>query len=228
MQKISRNKLSNKYNISNNQWQRRHDDLLNHLQDFFSIVEIQDSKTGYYYYEVPDILPDTIPKLPRKSNKQEKIADYEQFVGEHLSEDFEPMSKAKMSRDAIKDFAGEKYGHFSQENVCRVYVGPAMEKLGEKGQLIKWVNYNTYLPLTEEQQIYLKQCFSSYNITQEDVAEFGYEIIESGIIDNKKLTTMKERYENAMNQFKLKYEFRPVRARDWRKKKNEEKTFYVE
>lgn len=215
--KISRNEINQKYNISKSTWERRHDDLLEWLNDFFPIVEIKENNR--YYYEVPDELPDEIPKLPRKTNKQEKVKDYDNYVEDHLPIEFAPMSKAKMSRDAIADFGYEKYGHKSQEAVCKVYVGPAMERLGEKGKLIKWVNYYTYEELTPEQEEYRHQCFSNNNITEEIVAEFGWEIIQSGIIDNKKVESMRERYQNAIKQFKLKYDFTPVRTNDWRKKR---------
>ena len=37
--KISRSELSKKYNITNSQWQRRHDDLLEHINHYNSKIE---------------------------------------------------------------------------------------------------------------------------------------------------------------------------------------------
>ena len=214
--KISRSELSKKYNITNSQWQRRHDDLLEHINDFFSIEEIKEGR--YYYYIIPDELPDSIPTLPRKSRAKEKIIDYENYVDKHLPKEFAPMSKAKMSRDAIKDFGKEKYKHNSPESVARVYVGPAMEKLGEKSDNAVWVDYKTYIPLDEEQFKYLKHCFSDNNLSEEDFAELGYDLVKTGVVPNEKLKSVKDKYENSITQFKLKYGIIPIRTRNWRKR----------
>lgn len=67
--KVTRKQLSEKYGISKNDWNRKHDDLLEHLSDFFDIEEIKESN-GRYTYEVSDELPEFVPKLERKSNKE--------------------------------------------------------------------------------------------------------------------------------------------------------------
>lgn len=215
---ISRTKLSKKYNLKKYQWVSRHDDLLDHLKDFFPIEEVRNPENGYFYYEVPEELPDSIPKLPRKNDIQGKIKDYETFVDKNLPVEFQPMSKAKMSRDAIKDFGKNKYGHNSAAAVAERYVGPAMEKLGEKSPTAIWVDYKTYKPLDEEQCNYLKHCFSDNNLSDEDFTELGYDLVKTGIVSNEKLKSMKDRYENSITQFKFKYGITPIRTRNWRKK----------
>ena len=47
----TRKELSQKYNIPRSQWDKKHDDLLDHLQDFMNIKEIK-SETGRYTYEI--------------------------------------------------------------------------------------------------------------------------------------------------------------------------------
>ena len=41
---VTRKQLNEKYAISKSQWDRRHDDLLEHLQDFMGIREIKSKK----------------------------------------------------------------------------------------------------------------------------------------------------------------------------------------
>lgn len=211
MQKISRSQLTKKYNIARWAWESRHDDLLDYLNDFFSIKEIKE-KTRYYY-EVPDELPDTIPPLPRKNNKQEKIEDYEQYVINNLPEKPAPLSKSKMARDAINDFGNEKYGHYSYKSVANIYVGPAMEKHGEHGMKMVWVDINTYLPLTEEQEEFLHECFRQVHLSELEMAnafkKYAQEQDISEEIDN---------FNKAISMFRMRFAFRPISVYEWQKR----------
>ena len=94
------------------QWDRRHDDLLEHLQNFMDIKEIKSEK-GTYTYEVEGEMPDTIPLLLRKSKMEQKKKDYELYTIAALGTEFKLNSKSKIARDAIVDFGGERYGHNS-------------------------------------------------------------------------------------------------------------------
>lgn len=211
--RLSRSQLSKKYNIPNSQWQRRHDDLLDWFNDFFTIVEIREPKNGYFYYEVPDDLPDTIPTLPRKSRKQEKVKDYEDYVINNLPTTPMPLSKAKMSRDAIADFGYDKYNHNSQEAVSRRYVGPAMDKHGEHGEKMVWVDVSTYLPLTEEQEQYLHECFYKMHLSELEMANAFKKYAQ-----NENIEKEVDSFNKAINMFKDKYVFRPITVYEWQKR----------
>lgn len=54
-------------------------------------------------------MPDTIPPVPRKTNREEKEKDYEAFVIKALGTEFKYNSQAKIAREAIKDFGKKKY-----------------------------------------------------------------------------------------------------------------------
>lgn len=221
MQKLSRTELTNKYKITRGQWQNRHDDLLEHLNDYFSIQEIKEGR--YYYYIVPDEIPEEVPILPHKTNKKEKEADYGEYVKNNLPEEFEPNSRMRMSRRAIHDFGKKKYNHTSAEGVARRYVGPAMEKYGEHSSYKVWVDPNTYIQLTSEEEKYRHECFVRNHLTDKKLQEIGSESLE-GIEPSQE---DKDYYSKAMELFVMKYGFRPILVYSWRAKKAEEDNFEV-
>ena len=77
--------------------------------------------------------------MPRKINTkeltQQKKKDYEEFIKWNLPKEFKPESKCHMAKLAIDRFGEEKYHHQSDKAVARRYVGPAMEKVGEKNEI---------------------------------------------------------------------------------------------
>lgn len=212
MQKLSRSELSKKYNISRNAWEARHNDLLDWIRDFFPIEEVKEGR--YYYYLVIDDLPESIPKLPRKSNKEEKMKDYVEFVIRNLPEDFEPFSKALMARKAIESFGKEKYHHTSYRAVNERYVGPAMELYGEKSEEMVWVFADSYAPLPEEMEEYLHYCFNYMHIT-EQVKANAFDKYMQG----EEITEETTNYEKAIDMYKERYVIRPIKVNKWRAKK---------
>ena len=146
---ISRSELNKKYNIDSHLWTRRHDDLLDYLQDFMNIKEIK-SKKGRYTYEIEGEMPESIPKLPRKCNLEQKKKDYEDFTIKALGTEFKPNSKSKIAREALSSFGNEKYGHYSQESVVKRYVKEPFDKYGVTNNHQVWVDYKTYKPLSAE------------------------------------------------------------------------------
>ena len=69
MVKITRAELNKKYNISPNDWTRKHDLVMEHLLDYMEITESKEK--GQYVYEIKDELPESIPPIPRKSKRVE-------------------------------------------------------------------------------------------------------------------------------------------------------------
>ncbi len=210
--RLKRSELNKKYNLTKNAWDKRHDDLLDWLNDFFPIKEIQ-GKNGYYYYEVPDELPESIPKLPRKTNMQQKVAEYEQYVINHLPKEPTPLSKTKMSRDAMADFGTDKFGHTSAEGVSRRYVGPAMEEHGQHGEKMVWVNLNTYEKLDEEQEQFLHICFNHMHLSELEMANAFKRYAQREDISKEV-----DNFNRAIDMFKERYIFRPICVYEWQAK----------
>jgi hypothetical protein len=115
--------------ISTSQYDRRREELMEWLAEFYD-YEILEGKP--IRIKINEIYGEYKP-LPRslKISKQ-KQEDYNEYVKTHLSKEFTVESKAHMARNAIADFAMEKYNHTSDAAVARRYVGPAMEEFGEK------------------------------------------------------------------------------------------------
>ena len=213
---ISRADLSQRYNLNKGQWTRRHDDLIDWLNDFMEITELKDPNTGFYSYEIKGEPPKSIPPLPRKNSKTvEKIQDYEEYVINNLPEEFTPLSKTKMSRDAINDFGKVKYNHESAEAVARRYVGPAMNKHGEHSIKMVWVNAATYQVLSEEQELFLHNCFNTMHLTELEMAnafkKYAQEQDISYEVDN---------FNKAIDMFRIQFGFRPISVYEWQKKEH--------
>ena len=210
--RLTRTELNKRYNISHNTWDRRHDDLLDYLQDFMDIVEVKEKNR--YYYDIEGELPEVIPPLPRKSNKTIKIQKYRDYTKMHLSEDYEPNSKSRVSRMAIKDFGMKEFNHHSVPAVTQRYVGPVMDEFGEHTDHNYWVNYDNYTLMTKEQIDYLKKCFSENNLTDDQMETIAVKALNNQMPPKKQQLE----YQMAVDQFRSKYGFIPVKVPKWRLK----------
>lgn len=153
---------------------------------------------GQYYYTINDDAPapGTVPKIPRKSKRDDATKDYSEYVKNHLPKDYEPYSKMRMSREAMEDFGIEKYNHTYPKAVARRYVGPAMEEYGEHTEDRIWVFCDTYEPLTEKEKETLFDYFSKYRI-DEKVQAGAFRDYSEG----KDITPEVNRYKQAMDAF---------------------------
>ena len=119
-------------NISIGQYRRRKEDLMEWLKDFFD-YEILEGKP--IRIKINEVYGEYQP-MPRNIGLTlQKEKDYEEFVKWNLSKEFKPESKCHMAKLAIDRFGEEKYHHQSDKAVARRYVGPAMEKVGEKNEV---------------------------------------------------------------------------------------------
>lgn len=209
---ITRKELNEKYSISKNQWNLRHDDLLNHLQDFMDIIEIKSIK-GTYKYEVKGELPDSIPPLPRKSLMEQKKKDYETYTIAALGTEFKPNSKSKIAREALADFGNEKYGHTSQKAVVERYVKEPFDKYGESDGKKYWCYYNTYTIIEDDVLEDWRKILKQEHISEEEAANAFYRQQQGEDISKEK-----QYYKNALERFKEKYGSIPILISQWKVK----------
>lgn len=199
-------------------WEKRRQDIKDWLKEFYDYTL---TDTRPILITIHKIYGDYKP-LPRKSRtiseeSKQKITDYDNYVKHHLTSEFQIISKAKMARDAIKDFGSVKYSHRSHKAVAYRYTGPAMEKYGEKGENYYWVWYEDYTQPTEEILHGWFDLLKAYQVTDKDIVAAFNEDVELNV--SKNIDSAKERYKAAMYEFKAKYGDIVVRSGEWREHK---------
>lgn len=210
---LKRSQLNKKYGLSKNQWTRRHDDVMEYLSEFMNITQVV-SDSGRFSYQVEGEMPQSIPPLPEKRVRQERTQRYKKYIlTKQLTLDFKPNSKAKVARDAQRDFARREYGHESIPSIVRNYTAPIMDKYGEESKDHVWVRFDNYKPLTEDELNDLKYFFKAENMAEEEMAC-------AWVKENQgqDVTKEKESFQRAVQRFIFLHGFRPVLASKWRLK----------
>lgn len=165
--KITRAELNQKYNLNINVWNRKHDVVMAHLSLYMDIIETKER--GQYFYEIKGDMPDNIPPVPRKTNREEKEKDYEAFVIKALGTEFKYNSQAKIAREAIKDFGKKKYQHTNPKGVAQNYVSKPFKKYAEEEKDSRtWVWYRTYTPLDDAAKDRWIEILRQEHISEED------------------------------------------------------------
>lgn len=209
---ITRKELNEKYSIPKNQWNSRHSELLDHLQEYMDITEIKSEK-GRYSYKVNGELPDSIPPL-KKSLVEQKKRDYEDYTIKALGTEFKPNSKSKIAREAIADFGSEKYGHYSQESVVRRYVKEPFDKYGESDGNKYWCYYDSYEVIPTDVIADWRMILAEEHISEQEAANAFYREQQGEDVSKEK-----NYYKNALNRFKEKYGSIPVLVSKWKVRK---------
>jgi hypothetical protein len=207
---VTRKKLIEKYSIPRSQWDQKHDELLDHLQEYIDITETK-TETGRYSYEVKGELPDSIPPLPRKSQMNQKKKDYEDYTIKALGTEFKPNSKSKIAREAIADFGNEKYGHISQRSVVERYIKEPFDKYGENDGNKYWCYYDTYEVLSDDIVAEWSEILAEEHISEREAANAFYRQQQGEDISKEK-----GYYRNALDRFKEKYGSTPILAGKWK------------
>lgn len=207
---VSRSELSKLYKITKYSWDSRHDDLLDHLQDYMDITEIKSMK-GTYKYEVKGELPESIPPLPRKSQMSQKKKDYEDYTIKALGTEFKPNSKSKIAREAIADFGNKKYGHTSQRSVVERYVKEPFDKYGENDGNQYWCYYDSYEVIPSDIVAEWREILTEEHISEKEAANAFYRQQQGEDISKEK-----GYYRNALDRFKEKYGSTPILVGKWK------------
>ena len=207
---FSRKELSQLYNITKYSWDKKHDKVIAHLQEFMDITEIKSEK-GTYKYEIKGIIPDSIPPLLRKSELEQKKKDYELYTMKALGTEFKPNSKSKIAREAIRDFAQDKYGHKSQEAVVKRYIKEPFDKYGVSDGNKYWCYYNTYEVLEPEVLEAWRKILKEEHISEREAANAFYRQQQGDDISKEK-----QYYQNALDRFKAEYGSMPVLVSKWK------------
>ena len=197
--------------ISKNTWERRKEDFLEWLTNFYDYELLEGRPIRIH---IKEIYGEYRP-LPRKLNNlmEQKQQDYTNFTIASLGTEFKPNSKARVAREAIYSFGQEKYGHTNAEAISRRYVGPVMETYGECNNIKRWVWYSTYEPLDAAALERWRAIMAEEHISEKEAANAFYRHAEGEDISKEKGYFMKARM-----RFKEEFGDTAILISDWRLK----------
>lgn len=200
--------------INKGQWEKRKEDLLEWLKEFYE-YELYNGRPIRIY--IKRVIGEYKP-LPRKINSKEltqrKQKEYTNFTIASLGTEYAPNNKSRVAREALYTFGYEEFGHTSVPAIVERYVGPAMNKYGEHNDKYQWVRYADYSPLSDDILAEWIQILREEHISEEEAANAFYRQ-ENG----EDITKEKNAYKKAQQRFKEKYGTIPVRVTNWRLKK---------
>lgn len=202
--------------IPMNQPNRRKSELLIWLTNFYDYELLQGRPLLIKINEIYDM--DYVP-LPRKLPSQEELnnqkkQDYNNYVIENLPKELTPMSKTKMSRDAINDFGHAKYGHKSPSTVARTYVGPAMEEHGIKTTQRFWCWAKTYEVLNDDVLFEWREILAKWKCTEKEV--YNAFCKKQTLNNDEEIVRLEGAFKAALNEFRDKYFDGVVLVPKWR------------
>ena len=203
-----------KLKIPQNQYNRRQNDLLIWLSNFYDFELLKGCPLRIH---VREQLGEYQP-MPRKLPKQdelttEKLKDYEEFTIAALGTEYKPNSKSKIARDAIDAFGYKKYAHNSQKAVVERYIKKPFDAHGETNGKQIWVWYSTYEPLSEEVLNDWRNIMTEEHISEHEAANAFYKQEQGQDISKEK-----GYYKKAQHRFAEKYGDIAVLVKEWKKK----------
>lgn len=181
-------------NIPNNQCDRRKEELLEWLTNFYD-YKFYPSKPDKIY--IKEIYGDYQP-LPRKAynqnelNKQKKD-DYSKYTIAALGPDFKPNSKRRIAREAIYNFGYKKYGHNNAKYVANSFIKEPFDKYGISNNVYYWVYFDTYEPLEEEDFALWMKILHEEHISESEAANAFYRASQGEDITKEKNNFIKAR-----------------------------------
>lgn len=204
-------------NISESQYVRRKDELLDWLKEFYDYELIEGKPLRILikdiYGEYKSLPRKTYDTQTRLKLSEEKNKDYNLFTIAELGTEWKPNSKRKISRDAILVFAEDKYGHTNVDGVARNYVGPIMDQYGERTKETYWVWYDTYEVIDEEVLNNWRKILEEEHISEKEAANAFYRQEQGEDISEEK-----NYYKEAQRRFKQKYGSIIVQVPKWKLK----------
>lgn len=214
---LSRKELSDKYNITRAIWEKRRNELIEYLQEFMDINEIR-QPNGRYVYEIEGEIPEEIPRLPRKSQMEDKQRAYAEFTYEALGTEFKPNSKSKIARDALWNFGRQDFHHNSVRAVTNRFIKEPFDKYGETNGVFQWVDCSDYSPLSDENLSLWKRILAEERIDETSAANAFYRMSQGEDIA-KEIGY----FERARWRMFEATGIMPVNVRSWRRKDEKEK-----
>lgn len=201
-------------NVTANQWKERKDDLLEWWKDFFD-YEIIYSKP--IVIRINEIYDQEYQPLPRKNvyTTAEKRADYAAATITILSEsgdEYRPITKAYVAREAVHNFGSTKYNHTDVKGVAHNYIKPAFDQYAENNGKKVWCWSKDCIPLTEAELEKWKEILrKTLDMDEDSVFELYDKIYNKESLDEELSA-----YEKALMSMKSSFKGVPVYMNCWR------------
>lgn len=197
------------HNINHNIYDRRKDDLLKWLENFY---DYELTETRPIKIIIKQVFDDYQP-LPKKGTelKSQKLAKYEQFTIAALGNEFKPNSKARIAREAIYEFGEKEYGHYDVIGVANRFVKPAFDKHAESNGRHVWVWYETYIPLDEEDVNEWRNILREEHISEDEMKNAFMKHADGGDI-----STEVGYFKKARERFKKLHGTAPILVSEWK------------
>lgn len=198
--------------IPQNQYNRRQDELLEWLKNFFDFEILSGRPIRIVIKEVIGEYQPLPRKLPKQDElTQAKIEDYEQYTIASLGVEFKPNSRSRIAKNALAEFGYDKYGHTSEEAVVRRFIKKPFDEYGETNNKSVWVWYSTYEPLTQDIIDYWHTILREENISEQEAANAFYRQ-EQG----EDISTERGYYKKAQERLKKEYGDIVVLVKEWK------------
>lgn len=203
--------------IPMNQAERKLDDLLEWLKEFYDYDFLKGRPNRIHIKEIyGEYQPLPRKKPSQEERNQEKKIDYETYTIAALGTEFKPNSKMKIAREAIRSFGREKYYHTNAESVAKRYIKEPFEKYGETDDVQKWVYYSTYSPLSNEEVEDWRKMLRDVHLDTDEAANAFYKHAQGEDV-SKEI----EFFKMARDKFIAKYGDFPVLVKSWKVKERE-------
>lgn len=195
--------------ISRDTLKRRRDEIMDYLSLFWDYEIISEGRTNYYVVKEEH---SKIAPLPRKT----RVKEMKEFYSEktHSIIDKKPWnSGSNIAREICA--TDNVFAH--SEKTARDYVRPVLKNDFEIADDKQWmrINYLTfsYDPLDEEELNYLKEMFKRYiGRDAEVIADIISEQRSGYLSKEEAYDKINNTYDTAMDKFKEKYGFRPIKV----------------
>lgn len=211
-----KNEFCKELKIPMNQAERKLDELLKWLNEFFDYEFIVGKPNKIIINEIYGEYQPLPRKLPNQDKlNKEKIEKYTAFTIASLGTEYKPNSKMRVAREAIDSFGEKDFNHTNIKAVAKRYVKEPFDKYGETNNIKIWVYYSTYTPLENNILEDWRNILKEENIAETEAANAFYRQAEGEDI-SKELGY----YQKAKNRFKEKYGDIPILVKNW-KLKNE-------
>lgn len=202
-------------NIPINQMNRRRKELLDWLNNFYSFEIVEGCPLRILITEVIGEYQPMPRKVPsHRELTEQKITDYNNYVIKHLPEEPIPMSKARMTKNALNDFGHKKYSHSCVEAVSKRYVGPAMEEHGVKTDQRFWCWAKTYEVLDDDVLFEWREILAKWKCTEREV--YNAFCKKQTLNNDEEIVRLEGAFKAALNEFRDKYFDGVVLVPKWR------------